>query len=147
MDLVDSRKQKLNSGQIILIALKSGVNDVANMPLQVVMPAILSELSQPNVKVKQIGNTLFEVIVGNGKEAFFKAFNADTGPNFAENSKEFCVWAKHVMGLHILVTEFSGDEITRLFKIISMNPPMPDMGYQVLHMQSGKTRIVLNLGA
>jgi hypothetical protein len=142
---VDSNKKELNSGQIIAAWMEEGHD--SSLPPQVMMAGILRELSMPNVKTKQFGNTLFEVILGQGNEAFFKAFNADTAPNFIENSKNFCVWARHSLGLKTLVTQFSGVAIEKLFKAISMDPPMPGMGYQVMRMQSGETRIVLNLGA
>lgn len=143
--LVDSKKQKLDSGQIIGIFLESTKQP---HPPQVMMPAILDELSQPTAKVKQFGNTLFEVHTGKNSQGFFKAFNADTGPNFVDNSKLFCVWAKRVLGLKILVTEYSDPSLDRLFKLIAMNPPMPGMGYQVFRAKDGQTtRVALNLGA
>ena len=116
-------------------------------PLPAMMAGILQELSDPKVKTKQFGNTLFEVIMGDGDQAFFKAFNADTGENFVDNSKLFTVWARKVLNLKVLVTEFEDEALEKLFKIISMNPPMPGMGYQVMKTNTGKTRIVLNLGA
>ena len=143
--LVDSKQQKLDPSRIVMVWLRD--NPDQPHPLPAMMAGILDELSQPNVQTKQFGNTLFEVIMGDGDQAFFKAFNADTGPNFVDNSKLFVVWARKVLQLKTLVTEFDDPSLERIFKIISMNPPMPDMGYQVMHMQSGKIRIVLNLGA
>ena len=146
MEYVDSKKQKLNIGQIIPIFLKN--TGQAQNPA-VMIPAILSELSQPTVKTRQIGNTVFELITSKQghEQAFFKAFNADTGDNFVENSKQFVVWARRVMGLKILVTEFKDPALVQLFKVISMNPPMPNMGYKVFKTNGGSIRIVLNLGA
>jgi len=51
------------------------------------------------------------------------------------------------LNLKVLVTEFDDPQLAQLFKIISMRPPLPGMGYQVFKSRSGKTRIVLNLGA
>lgn len=144
MEYVDSKEQELNPGEIITIFLK---NTQQPHPPQVMMSAIMDELNQPNVEVKQIGNTLFELISGGGDQAFFKAFNADTGPNFVENSKQFVVWARKALNLKILVTEFQDPALRQLFKIISMNPPMPGMGYKAYDTANGGTRIVLNLGA
>lgn len=141
---VDSRKQKLNIGEIITIFLQ---NNPQQYPADVALPAIIKELSEPNVQTKQFGNTVFEVMMGDGSNAFFKAFNADTGPNFVENGKLFTVWAKRVLGLKVLVTEFDDPAIEQIFKLIAANPPMPGMGYQVFKSPSGKTRIALNLGA
>ena len=140
---VDSRQQKLNIGEIITIFLQ---NNPQQYPADVALPAIIKELSEPNVQTKQFGNTVFEVIGGDGDKAFFKAFNADTGPNFVENGKLFVVWAKRVLGLKVLVTEFDDPRIEQVFKAISIRPPMPGLGYQVFKSQSGKTRIGLNLG-
>lgn len=139
----DSKQQKMNIGEIITAFLE---NTPQQYPKEVALPAILKELSEPNVQTKQFGNTVFEVIGGDGDKAFFKAFNADTGPNFVENSKMFCVWAKRMLGLKLLVTEFDDPAIEQVFKIIAAKPPMPGMGYQKFQSQSGKTRIALNLG-
>lgn len=145
MEYVDSKQQKLNSGQIVPIFLKN--SGQAQNP-KVMIPAILAELSQPQVKTRQIGNTIFEVILSKQghDQAFFKAFNADIPENFVENSKQFVVWARRVLGLKLLVTEFQDPALTQLFKVISMNPPMPDMGYKVYKTANGGMRIVLNLG-
>lgn len=142
---VDSKQEKLNASQIIMVWLKNNPNQPH--PLPAMMAGILQELSDPKVKTKQFGNTLFEVIMGDGDQAFFKAFNADTGENFVDNSKLFTVWARKVLNLKVLVTEFEDEALEKLFKIISMNPPMPGMGYQVMKTNTGKTRILLNLGA
>ena len=141
---VDSKEKELDSGQILGIFLK---NNPQPQPDNVVMPAILAELSQPNCKVQQIGNTLFEVHTGKDGQGFFKAFNVDIPPNFVDNSKQFVVWARRVLNLKVLVTEFDDPQLAQLFKIIAMRPPLPGMGYQMYKSQSGKTRIVLNLGA
>lgn len=140
---VDSKEKELDAGQIIGIFLKTVKSP---HPPQVMMPAILDELNQPGTEVKQFGNTLFELHKGENGQGFFKAFNADIGRNFVENSKLFAVWAKRVMGMKMIVTEFDDQSLERLFKIISMNPPMPGMGYQIFRSKSGKTRIGLNLG-
>jgi hypothetical protein len=141
---VDSKKEKLDAGQIIGIFLE---NNPQPHPPEVMMPAILEELNQPNCKVEQIGNTLFEVHIGQNGQAFFKAFNADVIPNFVENSKQFVVYARRMLNLNTLVTEFEDPALEQLFKLISLRPPLPGMGYQPIRMKSGKTRIVLNLGA
>jgi hypothetical protein len=140
---VDSKKEKLDSGQIIGIFLK---NNPQPQSAEVLMPAILEQLNQPNCKVHQIGNTLFEVHVGKDGKGFFKAFNADVIPNFVENSKQFVVWARRMLNLKVLVTQFDDPALKQLFKLISLRPPLPNMGYQAFQAESGETQIVLNLG-
>jgi hypothetical protein len=140
---VNSKNRRLNTGQIIAIFLR---NNPQPYPPAVMMSAIVSELSQDNVYTRQIGNTLFEIMPGKDGQGFFKAFNADVSQNFVDNSKRFVVWAKEEMGMKVLVTQFKDPAIETLFKIIAEDPPMEGMGYQVVHMKSGETRIVLNLG-
>lgn len=141
--MIDSRKQQLNSADIVTIALH---NTQSKYPPQVAYPAVLAEMSQPNTQVKQIGNTMFVVHMGDNGQGFFKALNADSARNFLENSKAFCIWAKKELGMNLLVTEFEDPAIEVLFKMIARNPPFPGMGYQAFHMKSGATRIALNLG-
>lgn len=141
--MIDSRKQQLNSAEIVTIALHNTKSQYAP---EVAYPAVLAEMSQPNTKVKQIGNTMFVVHMGDDGNGFFKALNADTAPNFLRNSIAFCAWAKNSLGMKNLVTEFTEKSIEVLFRTIAKNPPFPDMGYQVFHMKSGATRIVLGLG-
>lgn len=141
---VDSRQKELNLGQIITMWLQENPQGA---PAPKVMTMILAELSQPGVQTKQFGNTVFEVIKGEGPNAFFKAFNVDTPQNFVENGRKFVVFARRMLGLQNLVTVFDDPSIEHIFKIISSNPPMPGMGYQVHHTSDGKIQIELNLGA
>ena len=141
--MADSRKVQLNPAQIIAVALE---NTDSKYPANVAMPAILTELSQPNSDVKQIGNTLFSLLKGDAGQAFFKAFNADTAPNFVKNSKEYVVYAKNDLGMNLLVTEFEDPAISTLFHVIAKNPPMEGMGFKEYKTNNGGFRIVLNLG-
>jgi len=140
--LVDSHQRDLNPFEIVTIAVKN----TSDYPLEVALPAIMTEIGQPNAKQRKIGNTLFSVLMGKNNEAFFKAFNADTPVNFIENSREFCVWARNDLGLKIAVTEFNDPAISKLFHIIAKNPPLPNMGFTEYRTEDGGTRIVLSLG-
>lgn len=143
MKMVDSSEKKLNVADIAAIALQ---NTDSKYDPKVGFPAILAELSQPNTEHIQIGNTLFVVHSGENGQGFFKSLNADTARNFYENSMKFCVWAKNKLGMRVLMTQFKDKHIEVLFRAIAKKPPMPGMGYQVFHMKSGETRIVLSLG-
>jgi len=142
--MVDSKTQKLNSAEIIKIALES---TQSKYPANVAMPAILSEMNQPGTDVKQIGNTIFILHMGKDGQSFFKALNADTARNFFESSRQYVTYAKKQLGQNLLVTEFTDPAISTLFKAISKNPPMPGMGYKEYKTTDGGRRIVLNLGA
>jgi hypothetical protein len=141
--ITDSKKKKLNTMDIVTTFLQENPQP---HPMNVMIPAIIAELSHSGVITKQIGNTLFEVIPGKDRVAFFKAFNADVGNQFVENSKQFVVMAHRLMGLKKLVTQFTDPSIEHLFAIIKLNPPMPNMGYTTQHLKDGQTRIILNLG-
>jgi hypothetical protein len=142
MAMVDSKEKKLDFAQLGAIAMK---NTHSNVPDRLAMPAILTEVTQPNTDVKQIGNTVFILHKGKNGQAFFKALNADKARNFVENSKQYVVYAKK-MGMNMLVTEFDDPAISTLFHAISKKPPMPGMGFKEYKLKSGGRRIVLNLG-
>jgi hypothetical protein len=141
--MVNSKDKKLNSAEIIMIALES---TKSKYPPKVAYPAIITEMTQPNTDVKQLGNTMFILHRADEDQAFFKALNADVAQNFLDNSKKYVVYAKKELGLKILVTQFTDPAISTLFHMIAKNPPMPNMGFTEYETTSGENRIVLNLG-
>lgn len=142
MAMVDSKEKKLNIADIANIALE---NTHSQHSPKVAFPAILTEMSQPNTDVKQMGNTVFILHKGDKGQGFFKALNADKARNFVENSRQYVVYAKK-LGMNMLVTEFEDPAISTLFHAISKKPPMPGMGFKEYKLKSGGRRIVLNLG-
>ena len=142
VQMVDSDKKILNSQEIIQIALE---NTQSKYPPEVAYPAVLQEMSMPNSMVFQYGNTIFSVLKARDAMGFFKAYNADTAKNFVENGKIFVKWA-YETGFDGLVTQFSDPAILQVFKAISKNPPMEDMGYKALRTQDGGFKVVLQLG-
>jgi len=140
--MVDSRERKLDFAEIALIAIK---NTDVNMPEGAAMSGIVTEASQPNTDIKQIGNTVFILHKGENGQGLFKALNADKARNFVENSRQYVVYAKK-MGINMLVTQFQDRAISTLFHAISKNPPMPNMGFKEYKLKSGVRQIVLNLG-
>ena len=110
--MIDSKKQQLNSQQIIQIALE---NTKSPYPPAAAYPAILTELSQPNSVVKIIGNTLFSVLKGPNNTAFFKAFNADIASNYVANSRAF-IAEINKSDINHLVTQFTDPAILSIIK-------------------------------
>jgi hypothetical protein len=141
--MVDSRQQKLDFAEIAVIALE---NTRSPAPKDFGLPAILTEVNQPNTDVKQMGNTVFILHAGDNGKGFFKALNADVPQNFLDNSRKYVVYAKQNLGMNVLVTEFQDQAISTLFHAISRNPPMEGMGFQEFKTNNGGYRIVLNLG-
>ena len=142
--MVDSRRQKLNSAEIVTIALE---NTRSPYPVNKALPAILTEMAQPNTDVKQMGNTMFVLHKGDNGQGVFKALNADIPQNFLANSIKYVVYVKQNLGINVLVTEFQDPAISTLFHVIARNPPMQGMGFQEFKTSNGGIRIVLNLGA
>ena len=142
--MVDSRREKLNSAEIVTIALE---NTRSPYPVNKALPAILTEMAQPNTDVKQMGNTMFVLHKGDNGQGVFKALNADIPQNFLDNSRKYVVYAKQNLGMNVLVTEFQDPAISTLFHVIARNPPMENMGFQEFKTSNGGKRIVLNLGA
>jgi hypothetical protein len=141
--MVDSRQQKLDFAEIAVIALE---NTRSPAPKGFGLPAILTEVNQPNTDVKQMGNTVFILHAGDNGQGFFKALNADVPQNFLDNSRKYVVYAKQNLGMNVLVTEFQDQAISTLFHAISRNPPMEGMGFKEYKTSNGGYRIVLNLG-
>jgi len=141
--MVDSRQQKLDFAEIAVIALE---NTRSPVPKDFGLPAILTEVNQPNTDVKQMGNTVFILHAGDNGQGVFRALNADVPQNFLDNSRKYVVYVKQNFGMNVLVTEFTDPAISTLFHAISRNPPMQGMGFQEFKTNNGGYRIVLNLG-
>lgn len=140
--MVDSRDKKLAQTQIIAIALQ---NTKSEYPANVALPAILTEMTQPNTKVQRFGNTIFVLHMGKDGGGVFKAFNADSAQNFMMNSILFLKWAKG-QGMHTLVTDFNDQNIYRMIEMIAARPPMAGMGFEAYKLEDGGMRVGVNLG-
>lgn len=140
--LIDSKKEMLNTGQIIPMFLHDNPQEHS---FYVMLAGVMAELSHPQVKTKQFGNTLFEIIVGHSGVAFFKAYNVDTGPNFINNSRQFFAYAKSDLGLTTLVCKFVNSQFEHALKIFFKNP-LPGMSYQLHRLPNGETQLDLHLG-
>lgn len=129
--------------EIVNIALQ---NTKSEYPPQVALPAIITELSQPDSVVQQFGNTLFVIHKTQDGKGMFKALNADTAQKFLQNTVQFLQWAKQSQGMQTMVTDFNDPNILRMIKMIAANPPMPGMGFKAFNLQNGGNRVAVNLG-
>lgn len=141
--LIDSKEQELNLAQVIIAFLD---NEYPPEEHKKLIPLILAEFNHENVQLKQIGNTVFEVIKGEGPNAYFKPFNADTEENFVNNMAQFFVYAHRVMGLNGLTTDSDDQSILHVFNVIASNPPLPNMKFQVFNHENNAIQIDVNLG-
>lgn len=128
--MVDSKKEKLNSFQIVHAAIQDAGD--TQTPLAAQMAGIIAELSQPNAKVQQFGNTLFVAHIASDTEALVRAFNADTAQNFIANMKEFMSFMYNDLKIDTAVVPGMEDpKLARLMQIAFMRPERPGMSYKL----------------
>lgn len=140
--LVDSKKQVLKPPQIIQnVAEQQDIKNVKKM-----MATLSVEFNMPHVWKCQQGNTLF--IVHKSQHpgyGYFRALNADTAPNYLQNSRDF-IDAAYKVGFRHLVTQFTDPSLLNLFKIISRNPMREDMGFTSTRTNDGGFQAIVQLG-
>lgn len=141
--VVDSKVQKLSSIDVLRNALENTKSDLSEKQAFTMLNI---ELGLPNVWKLQQGNTVFITHrVPQPGWGYFRALNADTAPNFLENSKVF-IDAAYKAGFDNLVTQFDDPTILNIFKMISRNPPRPQMGYKVDRTNVGGYQVQVKLG-
>ena len=141
---IDSKQQELTDSQIITTA---ALETKSSYSADVVLGMFDKEMRMPNSIAIRYGNTIFVVHQGrtNKRHGTFRALNADTAKNYVESSKRFVIEA-YQAGYDVLVTEFFDQSILNIFRIISKDPPNPDMGYRATQKPNGEYRVVLQLG-
>jgi hypothetical protein len=143
--MIDSRHQELSNEEIVQIAAQ---NTGSQYSPEQVLAALLAETRAPETLTLRQGNTLF-VIHRSKKDpsvAVFRALNADTAPNYLENSFIFTETMKS-MGFRAMVSTFYDPTILNIFKYISRNPPFPGMGYKVQRTKDNGFYVTVNLGS
>ena len=125
--MVDSKKEKLNSFEIVHATIEAAQNN--SVPLAGQLAAATAELTMPNARVQQIGNTLFVAHVASEHEALIKAFNADTEQNFVTNMREFCKYVNKKLGIDTVYVQ--GMEDQKLASLITAVFSTPGVSYKV----------------
>jgi hypothetical protein len=143
MEMIDSKQQELSGEQIIEIAAQ---NTGVDRPPEQVKEMLKIEFSMPNTWKMRNGNTIFVVHKSDQPGyGYFRALNADTAPNFLENSRVFAD-AAYKVGFDVLVTQFQDPSLLNIFKAISRNPVREQMGYGAQRTQGGGFQVTLVLG-
>jgi hypothetical protein len=143
--IVDSKQQMLTVNEILQTAAELSQTQY---PLEIVYAAFVKEVQMDNSKFFRYGNTIF-VIHSDAKRAgigSFRALNADIAENFLQSSYQF-VRDAYRAGFYQLVTKFKDQSLLNIFRVISKNPPNPDMGYEVQKEPDGQYLVTLQLGA
>lgn len=142
-EMVDSKKQRLNSFDIVHIAME---NTKTPYPPQVALSGIMAELSQPTTVVNIFGNTLFSLFNSKNSTGYFKALNADTASNYVENSRKFMALAKQ-KGYTVLITQFTDPSLLNLIKA-SVKIGLPaGTGYKVFRNAQNVYTVAFQLNA
>jgi hypothetical protein len=128
--MVDSKKEVLNTFEIVHAAITDAGDTETPLPSQ--LAGIIAELTVPGAKVKQFGNTLFVAHITSPHEAFVRAFNADTAPNFVVNMSEFGTYMYEDLGIDkIYIPGLEDPNLGRLLQAVFARPTRPGMGYHV----------------
>lgn len=142
--LVDSQKEQLDIGKIVVIATYH--TDSPAPPNQVAM-SILLELQQPGTIPQIIGNTLFIAHPSKQQGKYiFRALNADTPRNYFENSKLF-IRSMQKQGAIELATQFNDKRILRLIKMAAesmLNEDNAPVGYRA-YQRDGEYLVAITL--
>jgi hypothetical protein len=142
---VDSKKKELSQEEIIKIAAKeTGGKYTAKQ----VKAALTVEAYQLGALMIRQGNTIFVVHQdkSNPTVALFRALNADTIPNYINNSFEF-VKAVGAAGFQYIVAEFDNKSLLAIFERVYRKKPFERMGYAIQQSsKTGRYRVTVNLG-
>jgi len=133
VQMVDSREQELSPEDIVGIA---AMNTDAEADRGQAIAMINAELQMDDTLFIRQGNTLFIIHKAAPGVGWFRALNADTAPNYLENSVEF-MRACYKMGFDTMASTFTDPAIIQIFRYISKNAPNPDMGYELEQMEDG----------
>ena len=142
---VDSKKQKLNVYEIIQHALEN--QDFSNpytKDPKVAYLAVLSEMSQPNTTVKQIGNTLW-IAHQKGDVASVKALNADTAENMMDGVMIFGDVLEKELGVKTAIATYKGATFRNIIKATVMKRNDPRYGYQIRKSKNGNDVAIMQL--
>jgi hypothetical protein len=118
MPLVNSREEQLSGQAVVYGALQR--QDFAGYDPATALMAITKEMSLPDTRVIQFGNTIFITHVGKGDnktKAVGRALNMDTGRNFVNNCLSFAKYLQERQITHY-TTWFETDDYLGAAKLL-----------------------------
>jgi hypothetical protein len=142
MKPVDSKQKMLSLTELVLTA---GYSQFTERDPREAMMMIVAELSMPTTKHMRLGNTLFIIDKGRGRNGYMRALNADTAQNFMEHNKKFADSA-YLLGFDNLITIFKEPAFIQIFRMIAKKPPRPEMGYELKEGKNGEYIVNFKLG-
>ena len=141
---VDSKHKKLSEEEIVKIAAKeTGGKYTADQ----IKASLSVEAYQMKALMMREGNTIFVVNQAptDGTIAQFRAINADTIPNYLQNSLIFTK-AIGLAGFKVLVTQFADKSLLNIFHYVKRHAPFPNMGFSIQRAPNGEYVVTVNLG-
>jgi hypothetical protein len=141
---VDSKKKKLSEEEIVKIAAKeTGGKYTADQ----IKASLSVEAYQMKALMLREGNTIFVVHQAptDGTIGQFRAINADTIPNYLQNSLVFTK-AIGLAGFKTIVTQFADKSLLNIFHYVKRHAPFPHMGFKIQKAANGEYIVTVNLG-
>jgi hypothetical protein len=142
--LVDSKQQQLDLFQIATVAAQQ---TKAPYSPDAVIASLIVELQQPDTYSIAEGNTVFILHKGEGRNAMFRALNADIPQNYLNNSLVFAK-ACYQLGFDYIVTNFTEPSLMNIFRFVEKNRDKvnPDMGFAFEKNDDGEYVVTVKLG-
>ena len=143
MIVVDSREKLLSGPEIV-------VQRIYNQPdvkysKAAVLGAVAAETNLPNTDIVQIGNTVFLGHMGKGenkKKMVGRAFNVDTGRNFAINGFKYFTYLQQ-KGITHYTTFFEDPVFLNAFKIFQRRAKQQDTEIGIGRLKEDPNRYVV----
>lgn len=142
--MVDSRRKKLNIGEIVR---KAALETKSRFPPDMVGLILAKELTDEHATHKQLGNTLFVMhpVQSDPKYIYMRALNADTAENYTQNAVAISKWL-YDQGYDYMVSRFEDPALLKLFQFVSKRPPQAGMGYKAVKTKDGMIQVTVKLG-
>lgn len=144
--LVDSKKKKLNMGEIVR---KAAQETKSKYPPDMVALILAKELSEPSAEFRQMGNTLFVLhkIQSRPRWVFVRGLNADTANNYLQSALKLSE-DLYRDGYDYLVSQFEDPTLLTLFKYIGKvrNGVENNMAFKAVKSPEGLYRVTAKLG-
>ena len=148
MSIIDSKQTQLEPAQIVLEF--AGNYNSTEYSTQVVMTALMKELTMPNVDIMQFGNTVFIGHRGKGDKKnlmWGRGLTVDTAQNFISAGLKYFTHVQE-LGINRYVTDYNGDVYDSAFKTWNymMARQKLDSRIAVGRKPSGDSRAWVTLG-
>lgn len=146
MELIDSKKKKLEGPSIIAEAVKQG--NTAGYPPATALAAVAKETQIAGAVVKQFGNTVFLSHRGKGdnrNKMIGRAFNVDTGKNFITNALDFISYLQKE-GITHYTTWFTGADFLNGFRFFQRMTRGTDTQIGIAEREEGGYIVYIRIG-